>query len=136
MNTRRRILLALHLFVGIGALAGGLAAITNPINPLGAPLSLLENSPFESYFIIGLFLAGVIGGGNIGGFLLLLTRPTIGNLTTFGLGFVLIVWIVIQCLIIKTVMFLHVLFFLIGFLQSLFALLNRKALKSKRVGAK
>ena len=36
-----KILFVLHLFVGIGAMAGGLAAITNPYEPLGVFLVLL-----------------------------------------------------------------------------------------------
>jgi len=37
MKKAHTLLFALHLFVGIGALAGGLAAIVNPQDPLGVP---------------------------------------------------------------------------------------------------
>lgn len=51
-----RLLFILHLFVGIGAVSGGLAAITNPTEPLGASVELLKNSPFKDYLIPGIIL--------------------------------------------------------------------------------
>jgi len=60
-----RLLFLLHLFVGIGALFGGLAAIVNPQTPLGMPAEPLKNSPFSSYLIPGIILFTVIGLGNI-----------------------------------------------------------------------
>ena len=44
MKILRWLLLVLHGFVGIGALAGGLAAITNPNEPLGVTVEALKNS--------------------------------------------------------------------------------------------
>ena len=45
MKVACRSLFILHAFVGIGALAGGLAAITNPEEPLGVTVDALKNSP-------------------------------------------------------------------------------------------
>lgn len=60
-----RILPVMHAFVGIGALFGGCAAMLNPNGPMGISVELLENSPFDNYFIPGLILFTVIGLGNI-----------------------------------------------------------------------
>jgi hypothetical protein len=48
MRTVYRLLFALHAFVGIGAVVGGLAAIINPQAPLGMPVEQLINSPLMS----------------------------------------------------------------------------------------
>lgn len=42
MKTVYRLLFALHVFVGLGALGGGLAAITNPKEPLGVSIDMLK----------------------------------------------------------------------------------------------
>jgi len=52
MNKDERILFALHLFVGIGAIGGGLAVL-NPDEPLGMPVEALKNAPFSNYLIPG-----------------------------------------------------------------------------------
>lgn len=65
MNLLYRILFILHLVVGIGAMFGGLAAITNPNNPVGVPTSILKNSPFSNFLIPGIILFTVIGLGNL-----------------------------------------------------------------------
>ena len=72
-----RLLFILHLFVGIGAVSGGLAAITNPTEPLGASVELLKNSPFKDYLIPGIILFTVIGLGNIISALMLRFMPRI-----------------------------------------------------------
>ena len=60
-----RLLFILHLFVGIGAMFGGLAAITNPQAPLGISVEALKNSPFNNYLIPGIVLFTIIGLGNV-----------------------------------------------------------------------
>lgn len=58
----RNILLILLGFLGLGALGGGGALIISPSGAiLGMPLSLLENSPFDSFFIPGFILFTVLG---------------------------------------------------------------------------
>lgn len=116
-----RILFALHLFVGIGAIFGGLAAIIDPIDPLGVPNDLLENSPFRNYLIPGIILFSILGLGNIIGALIFRLKRNIEGYAGSVLGCALVIWIVVQCIILRTVSFLHVLFFLIGLFQGVFA---------------
>jgi hypothetical protein len=43
----------------IGAFQGGLAMVTNPIDPLGMSPSFLEDTPVDDYFWPGMFLLGI-----------------------------------------------------------------------------
>jgi hypothetical protein len=43
----------------IGALQGGWAMVTNPVDPLGMSLEFLEDAPVDDYFWPGMFLLGI-----------------------------------------------------------------------------
>ena len=122
MKAVRRILAVLHIFVGIGAMGGGLGAILNPSAPMGMPASVLRNGPFTDFLIPGIFLFVVIGLGNIGGALFLLRKSRFQGYVSGALGAVLVAWIVIQCLILWSVVALHVIFFALGALEGCLAL--------------
>ncbi|MFT9494802.1 hypothetical protein [Anaerosolibacter sp.] len=112
-----RLLLVFHGFVGIGAIAGGWAAIVNPLEPLGAPVDMLKNSPFENFFIPGLILFTVIGLGNILSALTILFKSKYQGYISSVFGWALVIWIVVQCIMIQGIHFLHILFFIIGLVQ-------------------
>jgi len=122
MKSLIRWLLGLHLFVGVGAVFGGLAAILNPQNPLGAPVEMLRNSPFSDFFIPGLILFAVIGLGNIAGATTGALKAKYQGYVSGILGCALAIWIVVQCMMIETVALPHVLFFAIGLVQAALAL--------------
>ena len=124
MRKTRIITMLTHLVVGIGSFAGGYACMADPLSPLEAPLSLLEGSPFTSYFLPGLFLFSIIGFGNILSVFLLYKFRMLGLLSSMLVGFLLSAWIVIQCIIIKDVVALHMIFFGVGLLQFSFSLLE------------
>jgi hypothetical protein len=117
-----RLLFILHLFVGIGAVSGGLAAITNPNEPLGASVELLKNSPFKDYLIPGIILFTVIGLGNIISALMLRFMPRIQGYISSVFSWALVIWIIVQCLMLDSIIFLHVLFFIIGVIQGLLSM--------------
>lgn len=117
-----KILFALHLFVGIGAIAGGLAAITNPYEPLGMPIDLLKNSPFSNYLIPGIILFTIIGIGNIFSALAFRFKLKLQGYISSIFSFALVIWIIIQCIILNTIAFLHGLFFLIGIIQAVLSI--------------
>jgi hypothetical protein len=54
-------LLILTAIQAIGAIAGGIGLVRDPIKNIGMPLSMLEGSPFKDYFIPGLILLVVVG---------------------------------------------------------------------------
>ena len=49
----------LLLLLVVGALQGGLAMVTNPIDPLGMSLDFLSDAPVDDYFWPGMFLLGI-----------------------------------------------------------------------------
>ncbi len=118
MAKKERVLFALHIFVGIGALGGGLAAILNPHEPLGVPAEALKNSPFENYLIPGILLFTLIGLGNLAGAAALPSRLRLRSYSSSILGWALMIWIIVQCIMLQDVVFLHVLFFVIGAVQA------------------
>lgn len=121
MKYFKRILIILHLFVGVGAMAGGFSAISNPQSPMGISTEILKNSPFPDFLIPGLLLFGVIGVGNIicAGFAI--KGPWYYPYISGVFGGALMVWIIVQCIMIQSIVFLHILFFSIGAVQAAMA---------------
>ncbi|MCZ0704425.1 hypothetical protein J2T56_002824 [Natronobacillus azotifigens] len=113
----KSIIITLHLFIGIGAVFGGFGALVNPEAPLGMPADTLINGPFENFFIPGLFLFCILGGGNVIAAIMTIRDKSLCAYGSILLGLILCVWIVIQCYILYTVIFLHVLFFVLGLIQ-------------------
>lgn len=122
MNKVYRILFSLHIFVGIGGMAGGLAAIMNPQSPLGMPVESLKNSPFKDYFIPGVILFTIIGLGNLMSALILHRKTRYQGYISSVFSWALVIWILVQCIMLKAVAFLHILFFVIGLIQAILAL--------------
>lgn len=118
MNYLCILLSILHFIVGIGALAGGSACLVNPISPLGASSEMLAGSPFSTFLIPGLFLFFLFGVGNFAAGILSLKRITWYGYLGLILGGGMVIWIVVQVIIIKSIVFLHVLFFIIGLIQA------------------
>jgi hypothetical protein len=113
-----RLLFVLHGFVGVGALAGGLAAIINPQGPLGMSVEPLNNSPFSNYLIPGIILFTVIGLGNIISAFMFRYKLKFQGYISSVFSWALVIWIVVQCIMLNTVVFLHILFFTIGLIEA------------------
>jgi hypothetical protein len=111
----------LHFFVGVGALFGGGAALLNPVNPLGFPIEILSGSPFSNFFVPGLILFTVIGLGSIFAGVTALRRSKLQGYYSSVASWALIIWIVVQCLMINTVVFAHIFYFLIGLVGAVLA---------------
>ena len=118
-----RLLFALHLFVGIGALFGGLAAIINPYEPLGITLEPLKNSPFSNYLIPGIILFTIIGLGNIISALMLRFKSRFQGYISSVFSWALVIWIVVQVIMLNAVAFPHVLYFIIGLVESVLSII-------------
>lgn len=115
-----RILIGLHLFVGIGAMAGGFGAIMNPNNPMGMTTEALKNSPFTNFLIPGIFLLAVLGIGNIVS-AVALRWFKYGSYVSNVLSWTLVIWIVIQCIMLNAIHILHIIFFGIGVIEATLA---------------
>ena len=93
--------IALEVLLGVGALGGGGALMLGPrgeIMPL--PLSALKGSPFDTYFVPGLILFGVLGLGSLAAALLVWLRHPLAPATTTVVGVVLLIWIAVEIAII------------------------------------
>jgi len=121
MKKVSRLLFAIHIFVGVGGMAGGLAAITNPNGPLGVPIEILKNSPFTNFLIPGILLFAVIGLGNIFSAFMFHYKTKFQGYISSVISWALVIWIVVQCIMLNTVAFLHVLFFGIGLVEAAFS---------------
>lgn len=124
-----KILVLLHLLLGIGAIFGGIVLIIDPSGELiKMPISLLEHSPFESFLIPGLILFIVLGLiPSIIAFSLVTKRQikVADRLNIFKeklwswtysiyISFALIIWITVEVFIIKHIMIVHVLYIFLG----------------------
>ncbi|WP_440897413.1 hypothetical protein ACS127_05430 [Amphibacillus sp. Q70] len=113
----RRGIAGLHFFVAVGAIIGGIPAIFNPINPMGMPDDALINGPFTSFLIPGLFLFFVLGCTNFVAGMMTIRQLPLYYYVNMLMGFILCMWIIIQCYVLWGIVFLHVLFFAIGLVQ-------------------
>lgn len=55
------ILMVLLAIQALGAIAGGVGLVQDPVDNIGMPLSMLEGSPFSDYLVPGLILLIVVG---------------------------------------------------------------------------
>ncbi len=113
-----RLLFALHAFVGVGAMAGGLAAITNPQKPLGMSAEFLKNSPFDNFLIPGIILFTIIGLGNVISAFMFRFKSKFQGYISSIFSWALVIWIAVQCIMLNSVVLLHVLFFFIGLIEA------------------
>ena len=118
----KRILIFLHVFVGIGALFGGSGAILNPVDPMGITVDVLKNSPFSSFLIPGIILLVAIGFGNIFAAVVLYYEYKYSLYISHLMGLVLVGWIVVQCIMMRNINILHVVYFIIGGIEMLLSL--------------
>ncbi|MGC6769803.1 hypothetical protein [Enterococcus sp. LJL51] len=114
------VLIGLNCLMGLGAASGSFLALNaGAREAVGIDNSMLVNSPFTSFLIPGLFLLLVLSGGNI-----LVGILSIKKLPEFpyyqaAIGCILCLWIVIQCIMLWEIVALHLIFFIIGFIQLL-----------------
>ena len=123
------LLFALHLFVGIGAVFGGLAAILDPQEPLGISAVFLVNSPFTNFLIPGIILFTIIGLGNIISALTLRFNSQNQGYISFVFGMALVIFIVVQCIMLNSVVSLHVIFFMIGIVKTVLSVIVLRNLR-------
>ncbi|WP_027631492.1 hypothetical protein [Clostridium hydrogeniformans] len=123
MKRLYRLLFALHVFVGIGAMAGGLAAILNPNSPMGIHTDVLKNSPFNNFLIPGIILFTVIGIGNILAALTFTFKLKYQGYISSIFSLALVIWIVVQCIMLNSINFLHIIYFIIGIVEALLSVI-------------
>lgn len=109
---------ALQAFIGLGALGGGFMLVRDPSgSALGVPLSFLQGSPFPDFLVPGIFLLVVNGVGSLIGAGFSFTRRRYAQETAIVLGAILVAWIVIQVILIRSFSWMHVLYFILGVVE-------------------
>ena len=99
-RTRRpatlRVLMALAVLQILGATAGGIGLIQDPVENIGMPLSMLEGSPFSDYLVPGMILLFVVGLFPIVPLIGLALRHKWGWWLELAAGGGLIIWIITE----------------------------------------
>lgn len=111
---RHWMLVIVTVFNALSALAGGIAILAGLL-PL--PLSMLEGSPFDSFFWPGVILLLVVGGTQSVSAILLLRRRNASLLWSAVAGFGMIIWIFVETGIIQGSSWLQILYFATGAAQ-------------------
>ena len=108
----------IQVIISIGAIPAGLSMIIEP-NGTGVGMSaeVLLTSPFQNFFIPGIFLLVVNGLFNAVGAFLSFTRNKYAGIFGLMLGIILLLWISIQVYFIGLIHFLQPLFFVIGIIE-------------------
>ena len=120
----------LQLFIGLGAVGGGLALVFEPSGlNLGIPLELLKSTPFSTYLVPGIVLLVVNGLGSLMGATASFTRHRYAGETAMALGVFLVAWIMLQVYWFADFHWLHALYLGLGLLELVLGWLLRKALR-------
>lgn len=102
----------LLLVNGIAAIFGGYTLASDPSGQaMQVSLEFLKNSPFPDYFIPGLILLVVLGGGSLCAALVAILKVRWYPTLVAFMGCVLVAWIVVQMLMLKVLFYLQ---FIIG----------------------
>lgn len=91
----------LEVILGLGAIGGGLALVLGPqgeILPL--PVSLLNGSPFQTYFVPGLVLLTLIGVGPLVVAVFAWRQQRWAPFLTLAVGVALLVWMTVEICVI------------------------------------
>src|ERR1700693_3452031 len=114
LPTLGRLATVLEIFLGIGALFGGIQFILAPDGHLlGVPLSMLAGTPFHTFLVPGLLLFTFVGLGPMVAAALTARRRAIGPLARFAVGLTLMVWITVEMVIFAGVTSLFWAFYLV-----------------------
>lgn len=126
-RTPRALLITADLFVGLTGFGGGVAVATG-VDPF--PAEWLAGTPFRSYLVPGVVLAGTVGGSALAAALLMLVRSALGPRASVVAGAVLAGWIVGEVLILHqptAPTLTEVVYFALGVLMALLgAALSRR----------
>jgi len=118
MKPLLKIIASVLLFInGIGAIIGGYNLLTAPDGTnIGLTLQMLKYSPFDDYFIPGLILFIINGLFSFFVFIMLFIRYRHYAWYIIAQGIVLTCWIMVQVIMLKIFVILHLVMGLTGIL--------------------
>lgn len=112
----------IQAYVAIGAIPAALLVIIDPSGfTMGAPLEMLQYSPFKNFLIPGIFLFTFNGIFQAIGAWSSFTKKTYAGKLGFWLGLLLIAWIVIQVYFLRSIHYLHLIYLGIGIIETILA---------------
>lgn len=118
-----KILGYLQVFVGMGALSGGIPMLLSPTGAnSGLNIDALQDTPFNNFFIPGLILVFVIGLVSLLGSYFSLKEKNAATLLGIITGLILAIWTVTQIFFIGFSSWLQALFLLISLAEILLSL--------------
>jgi hypothetical protein len=116
-NNIRFFSIVLLFFCSVSALYGGGALVADPTGGLlQMPVSYLAHSPFKDFLIPGIILLVLVGFSCIDVAIITIRRSSIFPLALIYQGVVLIIWIVVELIMVRSYMFLQVVYFVSGVL--------------------
>jgi hypothetical protein len=118
----KTILFVLVSFLALTATFSGMVMMGNPDGAImNLPLSLLEGTPFKNYFVPGLFLMVLVGLVNMVAVVTNMRRSNSRYNWAIAGGFMICGWIMAQVVLIRTLHWLHFVYFITGMLVILIA---------------
>lgn len=124
----------IQIIIAIGAIPAGLSMIIEPNGTdVGMSTEILLRSPFQNFFIPGLFLFIINGLLNAIGAFLSFVRNKYAGIFGLSLGIILVLWICIQVYFIDLTHFLQPLFFVIGIIEMILGYFLISKMKSNDV---
>jgi hypothetical protein len=122
----------LQIFIGVGAIAGGIQLIILPDGSgMGMSTKILEHSPFTNFLIPGITLFIVIGLGNFFGSWLSLKKKKMAGIYGSIMGATLISWMLIQIILIGWGIWLQPFYLTIGTVELICGFILFKKIKNQ-----
>jgi hypothetical protein len=110
-----KITVAALVWLGLGALAGGLSLVAEPSGSImHFDPAILAGSPFSDFLVPGLILGGLFGVGSLVVAAIGIRHHPLAPFLAFGIGCAQMIWIVVQLAIIETLSFFHPTMFVTG----------------------
>ena len=95
-----RLAVGLEIFLGLGALFGGVALVLAPDGHLlGMPTSLLAGSPFSSFLVPGIVLFTLVGLAPVLAAGITVRRHALAPMAAIGVGLTLIGWVCVEMVV-------------------------------------
>jgi hypothetical protein len=109
----RIVIFVLEAFIALTAIVSGVAILTGELQ---MPLELLRSTPFSDYTIPGLLLAIVVGGSSLVAAATVFIHREFAVLLSVAAGPNMAGWITVQVAMLGLVLWLQVLYFVLGVL--------------------
>ena len=108
----------LQVFIGLGAVAGGLGLVLDPSGAsMRMPIEFLKDSPFSTFLVPGVVLLTVNGLGSLAGAAASFRRHPRAGEVAMVLRVFLVAWIIVQVYWISAFHWLHALYICLGLLE-------------------